>query len=126
MASSDNGELRVYAVRLAVSAGREIAEEHGRLTSQISPKTANDWRSGLLDSVRTLATLPERCAVAPEDNLFQGDTIRQLLRRHKSGPTWRILFVVHEADENDPALVKVHHIRHGAQAPMTEWPEEDE
>ncbi len=126
MAAPRDGEPRTYAVRLALSAGRELVEEHDRLTNVSSPNAAEDWRNGLLDSVRSLATLPERCVVAPEDKHFSNGIVRQLLYRRKRGPTWRILFTVHEADENDPPTVQVHHIRHGALAPMTEWPSEDE
>ncbi len=44
------------------------------------------------------------------------------------GPAWRILFSVREVDENDPPTVRVHQVRHASQAPMTEWPldEDDE
>ena len=79
-----------------------------------------------MEKIRGLGTLPERCNTAPENDHFTEDVIYQLLYRHKRGPTWRILFTVYEADANDPPTVKVHHIRHGAQAVMTNWPDEDE
>lgn len=114
-------EPPVYAIRLTLEARLELDEEHNRLVELANFKMANEWRNGLLDAIRTLATLPERCVVAPEDELFK-DVVRQLLYRRKRGPIWRILFSVYEADDNDPSMIRVHHIRHGAQASMTEWP----
>ena len=69
--------------------------------------------------------------MAQEDTVFQraspGDTFYALLyRRTRTGPAWRILFSVHETDENDPPTVHIQMLRHGAQAPLTHWPDEDE
>ncbi len=126
MASTPSDESPVYAVRLAVAAGRELRQEHSRLAGTSGLETADSWRTGLMEKIRTLGTLPARCAAAPEDDYFADAVIHQLLYRYKRGPTWRILFTVHEADENDPPTVKVQHIRHGAQAAMTSWPDEDD
>lgn len=129
MASSNGtGEsATVYAVRLAESASDEVEQEHERLQALSGTEVADAWQDGLLSAVRTLATLPERCLVAPEDVLFSGGTVRQLLyQRRRGSPTWRILFTVHEADEDDSATVQVHHVRHGARPPMSEWPTDEE
>ena len=37
-----------------------------------------------------------------------------------------LLFTIHEADENNPPIVWVRHIRHGAEVPLKKWPPEDE
>ncbi len=120
---------RVYAVRLTSAARHEIDHEKERLNNLSNPEVAQGWHDGLMEAIRVLATYPERCVTASENYLFQrvspGDTLRLLPYRRKRGPTWRILFSVHEADESDPPTVRVHHLRHGAQAPMTEWPDED-
>ncbi len=122
---------RVYAVRLTNAARREISQEKDRLTNLSDLAIAQDWQAGVLDAVRGLATYPERCVIASENDLFQrvspDDVLRLLLyRRRRSSPAWRILFSVHEADDNDPPTVRVHHIRHTAQASITFWPAEDE
>lgn len=125
MAGTANGEQpRVYAVRLSEDAGDEIEEEQARLEDVSGPDVADDWQQGLSDAIRSLATYPERCVVAPENVRFAGTVVRQLLYRRKRGPIWRILFTVHEADANDPPTVRVHHVRHGARPPMTQmdWP----
>jgi plasmid stabilization system protein ParE len=126
MVSFGNGESHVYAVCLMASAGSQLEEEHRRLADINNYELADSWRDGLMEAIRSLATFPERCIVAPEDKHFRDGPVRQLLYRRKHGPTWRILFTAHEADENDPPTVRVYHIRHGAQAPMTEWPTDDE
>ena len=120
-----DGEPLTYAVRIATSAGSEIQDEHSRLTAVSGSEIAEDWREGVREAMRGLATYPERCTIADENRLFLDGVVRQLLYRRKRGPTWRILFTVHKADENDSPTVRVHHVRHGAQFPMTSWPDAD-
>lgn len=119
---------RVYAVRLSVRASDQVRQEHDRLGALSGPEIADAWEDGLMETLMGLATFPERCALAPEDAVFPHETLRQLLyRRRRGGPTWRILFSVREANASDPPMIWVHRVRHGAQAPMTEWPpDEDE
>lgn len=117
-------EPLVYAIRLTMEARLELDEEHNRLAELTNLQRADEWRNGLLEAIRTLATLPDRCVIAPEDELFKA-VVRQLLYRRKRGPIWRILFSVYEANDNDPPIIRVHHIRHGAQASMTEWPADE-
>lgn len=126
MSSFRNGALLIYAIRLANTADREM-EEHQRLEQISGFEIADAWRDGLRESIRSLATLPERCSTANEDKLFRNAVVGQLLyRRTIGGPAWRILFSVREANLNDPPTVLIHHIRHAAQAPITEWPSENE
>jgi plasmid stabilization system protein ParE len=121
----------IYTVRPSARAADQIEAEHSRLEGTAGASIADAWEDALMDAIASLATYPERCAIANENKLFQcispGDTLRVLLfRRTRTGPAWRILFSAHETDENDPLTVRVHHIRHGAQAPMTEWPADHE
>lgn len=53
-----------------------------------APAAADAWLDGLLAVVETLATLPERCPLAPENDAFE-EEIRQLLYR-----SHRVLFTV--------------------------------
>lgn len=118
---------RVYAVRLSVRASGQVRQEHDRLRVLAGPAVADAWEDGFMNAVAGLATMPERCILAPEDAVFPHETLRQLLyQRRRGGPTWRILFSVREADANDPPMVWVHRVRHGAQAPMTEWPPDED
>ena len=129
--TDDQETTRVYAVRLTSTARYEIDQEKVRLTELSDLAVAQEWQIGVMAAIRGLATYPERCVVASENDLFQrvsqGDTLRLFLyRRRRNGPAWRILFSVHETDENDPPTVRIHRVRHAAQAPMTKWPTEDE
>ena len=129
--TDDQETACVYAVRLTSAARYEIDQEKVRLTELSDLAIAQEWQNGVMTAIRGLATYPERCVTASENNLFQrvspGDTLRlYLYRRTRTGPAWRILFSVHKADENDPPTVRIHHIRHASQAPMTEWPTENE
>lgn len=79
-----------------------------------------------MDAIASLVTLPDRCPVAPENDLFQrikpGQTLRVLLHKQTRGSaTWRILFSLAEPDISDPPTVRVLRVLHGSQAPMTRW-----
>lgn len=128
MLDTDGEEnARVYAVRTSERAASQIEAEQDRLQELAGDAVAESWAEGMADAIASLATLPERCSIAVENDLFPHGTLRQLIyRRRRSGPAWRLLFSVHEADENDPPTVRVHRIQHGAQEPLTEWPTEDE
>ena len=129
-ASTDDDDLLVYALRVAPAASAQVVAEYDRLVEESSTKAAEDWRMGLLQAVSSIATLPLRCRVAPEDPVYQearpGPPLRVLPYRRGRGPVWRILFCAEPATEDDPPTVYVRQILHGAQAPMTEWPGEDE
>lgn len=120
----------VYAVRLSPAATAQAVAEYDRLRQTSGLKTAEDWREGLLTAWAGLATLPHRCPVAPDDAVFQefspGPPLRVFLyRRGSKRSAWRLLFTAHPATPDDPPIVRVHHIRHSAQAPLTEWPDEN-
>lgn len=129
MRSSEEGPP-VYSVRLSEPAAVQIEVEHARQREDFGPDAADAWEDALMDAIGSLATFPQRCAVAPENHLFQrvslGEALRLFIyRRTRSGPVWRVLFSVREATA-DPPTVWVQHIRHGARAPMMEWPTGEE
>lgn len=124
--AASEDEPTVYAVRVAARAREALLAERDRRAEEDSMERAADWYDAVLATVRSLATYPGRCALAPEDELIPGVTVRQILHGRHRGQVWRILFTVHEANEDDPPTVRVYHVRHGAQAPLTEWPAQDE
>ena len=129
--SPEENEALVYAVRFAEHVPVEIQQEYERLVEINGKEIADDWEDNLMAAIRTLATYPERCALAAEDEYFQhihpGLSLRVLIyRRTRNGPAWRILMTVHEADALDPPIVYIRHIWHGARAPITFWPSENE
>lgn len=72
-----------------------------------SPTAARKFIAVLRTKLKTLATMPKRCPLAPEDGL-DGAEIRHLVFGN-----YRILFVI------DGAQVAVLQVRHGARLPLT-------
>ena len=100
-----------YQVRISGKASIE-AEDTFNWVSQWSPLAAARWQENLVDTLRSLQTLPARCSLAPESE-FTDREVRQLFfgkRRHR----YRVVF---EIMEN---TVHVLHIRHGGRALMEE------
>jgi plasmid stabilization system protein ParE len=110
---------RSYAIRITQSARNDIDNYYARLRAMEGVPVADEWRTGLLEAIGTLATLPERCSVAPEGALFSSGPVRQLLyRRRRSAIAHRVFFTVHDRPDDAP-FVRIQHVRHGAQGPMT-------
>jgi len=80
--------------------------------SRFSAQTANRWHEGVLATCRSLAQMPRRCAAAPENRMFDRE-VRQILYRH-GRIAYRILFTISEATEEEPGLVRILRILHGA------------
>ncbi|MFW6192522.1 MAG: type II toxin-antitoxin system RelE/ParE family toxin [Gemmatimonadota bacterium] len=96
--------MTTYDVLVETRARDDLADRYRHLLRTASPSAADAWLDEMADAMNSLASLPDRCPLAPEDDAFPG-TIRQLLRaRH------RILFTVSE----ETATVHVLHIRHQA------------
>ena len=70
-------------------------------------QAAAKWFNGLQEAIEGLATLPNRCSLAPEGKAIHRD-LRHLLYGRKS----HIYRVIYEVDENR-RTVKVFHIRYG-------------
>jgi plasmid stabilization system protein ParE len=82
------------------------------LLSEHAGETGIRWFLALDDAIASLATLPERCPLAPETERFPFE-VRQLLYGRKPH-AYRILFTI----EGD--TVKILHIRHGRRRPLSE------
>lgn len=82
----------IYAIRLAGGVSQTIATEYERMEGLSGPDVADRWRDGMLDTIQSLATLPERCVVANENPLYQAvrgptATVRQIIfQRGGAGP----------------------------------------
>lgn len=102
----------VYKVLLTPRAARD-ADEAAAYIKGFAPEAAARWFAGLKAAVLSLSEFPERCALAPEAELF-GMELRQLLYGKRSG-IYRILFRV----ETEPEpVVRIIAIRHGARLPL--------
>ena len=73
-----------------------------------SQEAAEKWHAGLLDSLATLETDPQRCTLANENSRFPIE-LRQLLYGSGHRITHRIVYAIR------PAKVVVYAIRHVAQ-----------
>ena len=78
-----------------------------RWIAEDSPKNALRWQQGLEAAIDSLETFPERCSLAPENEVFHYE-IRQLLCGN-----YRILFTI------QARVVHILHARHGARRHLT-------
>jgi plasmid stabilization system protein ParE len=80
------------------------------LLAQHAGETGLRWFFAMEDAIASLATVPERCPLAPETVRFPFE-VRQLFYGRKPH-VYRILFTI----EGD--IVNVLHIRHGRRRPL--------
>ena len=99
-----------YRVIIQPPAEVEIERAYLRIAAD-APETAARWYNGLLDAIESLSSLPSRCNLALENEVFDLE-IRHLLYGRK-GRRYRALFTIVED------TVHVLHFRHWAQRPMT-------
>ena len=125
--NEEEEEQTVYAVRLSEPAVRQAESALERIIDAEGPDAAEEWQEGLDTARASLATLPERCLIAPENAVFQqkhsGPPLRVLLYR-RGRTAWRLLFTAHAAADADAPRVQIHQMRHSAQKPLTRWPAE--
>lgn len=109
--------MNLYEIEVAEPAEIEIDVAYHYLLLR-SLQAAARFRNGLEAAIESLSQMPSRCPFAPENGMLDRP-IRQLLYRHGS-TTYRILFIVIEAAEDAPGLVRVIRVRHGAQQHLNE------
>jgi len=102
-----------YRIEISAEAKAEVRESYLWIFRD-SPASAARWRKGILDAIRTLSELPQRCEIAPESRSFHQE-IRQLLYGKRPG-VYRILFTV------EHKVIYVLHVRHGARRFLGERP----
>lgn len=106
--------MKRYAVEMDSDASRE-AIEAAFYISQFSPINAQRWYEGLHEAIESLKRMPNRCALARENQFLRGRELRQYIYK-----SYRIIFHV-----NDTArVVRILHIRHSARRAIGESDEE--
>jgi plasmid stabilization system protein ParE len=95
----------VFRVEISAEAETDADGILEWLISQHAGETGIRWFVALEEALASLATFPERCALAPETLPFPFE-VRQLLYGHKPH-VYRILFSI------EGQTVNVLHIRHG-------------
>jgi plasmid stabilization system protein ParE len=98
-----------FRVELSDRAQRDIAAIYDWLLSQEAGDAGQRWFTALSTAFASLASLPSRCPLAPE-NRDSPVELRQLLYGRRSH-TYRILFTI--ADD----AVHVLHVRHARRRP---------
>jgi plasmid stabilization system protein ParE len=76
-----------------------------------SPESAERWFNGIIDAIRSLHNMPERCPIADESADLQ--TQVRFLLHGKRNRRYRIYFAIH----NESETVRVFHVRHWAMRP---------
>lgn len=115
-----------YAIRFTSAARQAIDEHHAWVKASAGKGAADAWQDDILKAIGPLATLPHRCVVAKEDELFPEAVVRQLVYPRRRGPAaYRILFTVHE-DPDDAPFVRVQFVLHTSHPPLTEWPADED
>ncbi|MFM9958652.1 MAG: type II toxin-antitoxin system RelE/ParE family toxin [Phycisphaerales bacterium] len=94
-----------HRVIIEAQAASDIREAARWIAEQGAPLNAARWIDGIESAIDSLASMPERCPLAPESAAFDL-AIRQLMFG-----SHRILFVAKSG------LVHVLHVRHGARLP---------
>jgi plasmid stabilization system protein ParE len=101
-----------FRVRLTAQAVYDLDLILERLLAQQAGDAGLRWFRKLKNAINSLAEMPERCMVAPENTEFPFE-VRQLLYGHKPHE-YRVLITI-EAD-----TVVVLHIRHGRRRRLDE------
>ena len=83
-------------------------DETFRFIALDNPAAGRKFIASLRAKIKTLAEMPSRCPLAPEDGL-DGLEMRHLIHGN-----YRIIFTI------DPGRVTVLQVRHGARRPMAE------
>ena len=100
-----------YRVEIARQAELEASESFLWRIERLSVEAAVKWYNELMISVGTLAEMPGRCGLAPENDCFE-DEIQQL-HDGKRSSSYRILFKIRGE------TVYVLHIVHGTMNTLT-------
>lgn len=73
-----------------------------------SPQNAIKWLRELYKAIDTLETMPERCPIVREHEVFNDEVRNLIFHSH------RVIFTVND----NTSIVEVHAFRHGAQDEM--------
>ena len=79
-----------------------------------SPERAAQWLLGIIDAINSLEEMPARCPVAPESKDL-GEQVR-VLHFGKRQHVHRVFFSI-RLEGPKHGVVRVFHVRHGAQRP---------
>jgi plasmid stabilization system protein ParE len=97
-----------YQTYITATAESEMYADYQWIDAE-APHNAAKWFAGLFDAIASLESFPERCPLAPENDMFE-EEIRVHLYRMSS--VYRILFTI----QDDRVVVL--YVRHSARQPV--------
>jgi len=109
----------VYALRIMPRAEQDILAAVRYMADAAGETAAQEWQEELFAAVSSLGTLPRRCALAREERVFSREVRQIVFRRGANTAAYRILFRIADGGL-EASTVFILHVRHGAQAPLTE------
>ncbi len=109
----------IWAIRFTSRADADIIAAADFFADNAGIEIARTWMQGLNAEVAKLAQFPTLWPVAEEAQLFRENIRRMLYRRTRRGPAYRVLFVMRQNPDDAPTVAIIH-VRHAAQAPMTQ------
>jgi toxin ParE1/3/4 len=93
--------LKNFTIEIRPTAEKDLERRYLQIAEE-SPQNAVQWYWNLMEGIRSLSVMPERCPVAPEDRAFH------IGIRHLVVGSYRVLFYV------EGKKVVVLHVRHSA------------
>lgn len=115
-----NGEQPIsWVIRFTSRADDDLMGASAYFAEQAGISIARAWVAGLRAEAAKLALLPTRWPVAEESSLFRENVRRMLYRRTRGGPSYRVLYILRQSLDDAPTVAIIH-VRHAAQAPMTQ------
>ena len=96
----------MFRIVITGLAKNDIQYTHDWWAEHHSKANAAMWYQGVYTAIQSLEVMPERCSLAPEQNLAE-QALRQLLYGVRSRPTHRIVFLI---DGSDVVILAVRHL----------------
>ena len=96
----------MFAIRITDIAEQDIQQSYQWWRDNRSPSEAERWYDSIYPAIKTLESMPHRCALAREHEAF-ADELRQLLFGIGRKATHRILFTIE--DQTVMILRVLHH-----------------
>ena len=93
--------MKRWQLEIRPTAENDIRQRYRQIARE-SPANAIAWYKGIMQSVLSLETLPQRCPIAPEDKAFNVGI------RHLVAGNYRVLFIARQDK------VVILHVRHSA------------
>src|SRR5580698_6243224 len=100
-----------FRVETTAAAEEDADAILGWLLSEGAGETGMRWFAALQDAIASLAEMPTRCPLAPEDSVFPFEVRQLLYGRYPD--VYRILFTI------GAETVTVLHVRHGRRARLS-------